>query len=594
MINAGAIGATSETAALVIAIGGVGLLAVRPNHARLIATGLAALTSIAVAALVWALLAGDFSLVYVAEATSRTASWPLRFASLWGAMNGSLLFWTWLASLATALVGWSVQGHARSTQVLLAIVAALLGISIFLANPFARLDIPAIDGGGLMPILDHPAMLYHPPLLYLGQVLALLPLAFSVTQGSWLIPARRAAGWSWSILTIGLATGALWAYAELGWGGYWAWDPVENGGFLPWLGLTLFLHLTTPLSRANDDTKPQQHRQAIALAGLVAVLTLVGVTLTRSGAATGSVHAFGQNPRVGWALLALIIAVAMCAAQATHSAKSQQPSTSLLSSGLRIHGLILGFSMIIVALGTLFPLLSDLVSNEPIIVNGRFFALFLGPAALITLGMLGVVHARDAHITRRLLAIIAALIALVVAALAGVREPFALLAAPLAVGSSVFLVRVTSMSAALLAHLGAVVLLSGFAGSTLGHHEIATLRPDQQRKIAGQTLRYDDIALKGEPGRQRVELTLTLGSSTAMNPEQLIDATRGFALAETDHHASLFQDVQVAIRQVHSDGQVILEVTTRPLLHWIWIGAALMAIGGWWSWARQKTEHVSN
>ena len=211
----------------------------------------------------------DYSLVYVADHASRDTTWPYRLAGLWGGMSGSLLLWTWMlagwALLASRTLRRRLPELAGGAQAVLAVEAAVfLGLLVTVARPFATLAVPAIDGGGLTPILRHPAMLYHPPLLYSGYVGLAVPTAVAVAAlltraaGDWLAVARRYMLASLVLLAVGLVAGAHWAYVELGWGGYWAWDPVENGALLPWLAGVAFLHsaLVARPPEADAPTSP--------------------------------------------------------------------------------------------------------------------------------------------------------------------------------------------------------------------------------------------------------------------------------------------------------------------------------------------------
>ena len=228
------------------------------------------LVTVGVGRLAWALVGQDYSLVYVADHASRDTTWPYRLAGLWGGMAGSLLLWTWMlagwALLASRSVRRRLPDLAGGTQAVLAVEAAVfLGLLVTVSRPFATLAIPAVDGGGLTPILRHPAMLYHPPLLYSGYVGLAVPAAMAVaalvsrTAGDWLAVARRYMVASLVLLAVGMTAGAHWAYVELGWGGYWAWDPVENGALLPWLAGIAFLH-SALIARHRSGARPTLRR----------------------------------------------------------------------------------------------------------------------------------------------------------------------------------------------------------------------------------------------------------------------------------------------------------------------------------------------
>jgi cytochrome c-type biogenesis protein CcmF len=282
--------------AALVAAGGLAL-AGRAAPARLLNRVGAAAAALAVAALGWALATGDFTMAYVAAVSDRSTSWPYRLAGVWGGMGGSLLLW----SALVAAWGWRrrPEGVERAAGAWLA-AAFLLAGAVF-ATPWHRLAAPAVDGIGATPILRHPAMLYHPPILYLGLTALAVPWAVVVgagfgPAGDWQPRVRRQLLLAVGVLTGGMVAGAHWAYVELGWGGYWAWDPVENTSLLPWLAALGALH-----ALAAGRRHGRRVVLAAAMTSAALLLAVLGTVLTRSGAAP-SVHAFGEDPAVGRAL----------------------------------------------------------------------------------------------------------------------------------------------------------------------------------------------------------------------------------------------------------------------------------------------------
>ncbi|MBW3627159.1 MAG: cytochrome c biogenesis protein CcsA, partial [Actinobacteria bacterium] len=564
--------------------------------------------------LAWALATGDYRLVYVAESTNRATSWPYRLAGLWGGMEGSLLFWSWLLSLAAVLGLRSLRRHRPDlldavAAVLTGLTGAFVAVGAVFADPFATLAVPAIDGGGLAPILEHPAMLYHPPLLYAGLVLLAVPFALAVVGSArrscdtaWLAVVRRFTGVAWVILTVGMVAGAHWAYAELGWGGYWAWDPVENAALLPWLGATALLHAVVA-----DEHAGRVGRATPALALATFVLAVGGAVLTRSGAAT-SVHAFAEARSVGRALAAVVVVVAVTAwvSWRRHRPAGGRRRLGLASRGAALVAnavLVVGLA-VVVAWGTFLPVVVDLVGGEPFVVSGRYFALLTAPLALGVLALVGLAPAlrwsgglvAGERATVRLALAAGAGVAVAAVAL-GLRQPFALAAAPLAAFSgTLVVVRLAGhlgpgrpwrwrAGGGSVAHLGVVVLLAGVAGSSAGSTQTLVLAPGAEVEAGAYRLRHEGVAVAPTSrGDQRVRLEVGLSRSgeriAVLHPEQVVFEGRGLVLAETALRSTPWEDVLVALRRVNDDGTAVLEVSVRPLVMWVWWGGLLVAAGG--------------
>jgi cytochrome c-type biogenesis protein CcmF len=363
----------------------------------------AVLLGVALVTLAWALLTGDYSLEYVARATSRSMSWPYRLGSLWSGMEGSLLLWCWLlaVSIAVGLQRLRRNGASLSGGVQVvggAMIGAATLLVLTLADPFAGLAFPALDGAGLTPILEHPALLYHPPILYLGQTLLAVPFAVTVAallQGrldsGWLAVARRFALVAWLALTAGMLAGAHWAYQELGWGGFWAWDPVENASLLPWLATTAFLHSALVVERRR---RLQAWTAGLALAAFA--LSLVGAYLTRSGA-TGSVHAFAEARAIGVAFLAAVAVVVVSGAFLLARRRRQlggpgwaPDAVATREAALLVNNAVLVAGLVVVTAGTLAPLVSKALGHNEFSVAPRFFAAFTALPALVALALAGI------------------------------------------------------------------------------------------------------------------------------------------------------------------------------------------------------------
>ena len=533
---------------------------------RTVAAGRAVLValgglSVALVVLGVALVRVDGSLAYVADHTSRATSWPYRLAGLWGGMEGSLLLWTWMAAAWAAAGGLVVRRRAPElTGVVHCVLGAYLvvfcGLLVLVSRPFDRLAIPAIDGGGLNPVLLHPAMLYHPPLLYAGAVGLLVPFALAVAgmvrrRGDWLPPAVRAASVSLVLLGGGLLAGAHWAYVELGWGGYWAWDPIENGGLLPWLAGVAFVHAAVVARRRGGPSGA-----AAGLAVLAFVLGLLGSFLTRSGASV-SVHAFAEAPAVGWVLGLVLAATTVAAVLLLFRRRTPAPPVAIVSGqgAVVANNVLLVGLAVVIGFGTVFPLLA----GDGVIVTGRYFALVAAPLAVALLALLGVgprLRWAGGVDGRRLRPAVAGLLA---AAVAGIwfveRRPLAVLMVGLAGAAAALTVaewRRRPRARWPIAHLGVAVLLAGVAGTTTGVHVAVPLGPGDEVEVRGWTLQLIDVVPVAAPDGGRAaqaNLLLRRGGQTVatLRPVALV-SDRGQRVSVAALRSTPLSDVQVALR----------------------------------------------
>ncbi|MBI4013217.1 MAG: cytochrome c biogenesis protein CcsA, partial [Candidatus Rokubacteria bacterium] len=296
---------------LALALAGWGILApllgARPGRPALFASARAAiagqfvLVTAAALSLIYALVTTDFSLAYVAMNTTRATPAYYRVTALWGALEGSLLLWEWLLVVFSGLLAWTYRDRHRELMpwvlgIFSAVSAFFLGVMAFASNPFARAVPVPLDGRGLNPLLEDTSMMTHPPLLYAGFVGFMVPYAFAMAalitgklDEPWIVTTRRWTVTAWLFLTLGNLFGAWWSYQVLGWGGYWAWDPVENASFMPWLPATAFLH----------SIQVQERRRMLKVWNLCLIiltfaLTIFGTFLTRSGILS-SIHAFSSG-----------------------------------------------------------------------------------------------------------------------------------------------------------------------------------------------------------------------------------------------------------------------------------------------------------
>jgi cytochrome c-type biogenesis protein CcmF len=640
------LGAVAAGVAAVLAIARRGTRAGEQVAVGLLGLAAAALVA-ATLTLMLALVQHDFTLVYVADTSRRAMSAPYRAAATWGGMEGSLLFWTALLATVSALALARFVRRARAASPLViavpaALTAAFAVIGAATANPFRTLQVPATDGSGLVPILEHPAMLYHPPLLYLGLVALVPPFALTLgalstgrLDAAWRQTCRRWMFVPWILLAVGMIGGANWAYVELGWGGYWAWDPIENTALLPWLAVTAFLHQSVR-ARGRDaaahqeglgaeglaeESEPRADLIGAALVLLAFVVAILGTLLTRSGAAS-SVHAFGQATAVGRALLALVTVLAVICVvvlarawrRARHSTPS--PAHSDLASWLTRDGLlrvqlvlVVGALTLILA-GTMSPILRSLLGGETTAVDGSYFATMTAPAVWCALLIMAIAPALGSPRSIEQILRVPALIGLAVAALvalAGWTSIVTLVSAALAglAGSAAVIEgarrwnqpsaadgpggRATGVTRVArlgphVAHLGFAVLLLGIAGSTAAESATVLLATGQTATVAGVDVRNDGVRVDDPDGDEpKVVVALDVrrgGSSRRLEPAITGYRLLGQRLAETALWSEPGGDVQVALRDARDDGRVLVEVHTRPLAPLVWWGGLLLVAGG--------------
>jgi cytochrome c biogenesis factor len=484
-----------------------------------------ALAAIAVAVLGWALATGDFTMAYVAAVSDRATSWPYRLAGLWGGMGGSLLLW----STAVAAWGWRRRLGAVERAAGAWLAAGFLLVGAVFATPWHVLAAPAIDGAGATPILRHPAMLHHPPLLYLGLTSLAMPWAAVVDAGvarragpMWAARLRRLLLLSLGLLTLGMVDGAHWAYVELGWGGYWAWDPVENTALLPWLAVLGALH-----GLAGDRRSGAGGWAPPALSGLAMTLAVLGTTLTRSGSAP-SVHAFGEDTAVGRALVVLTGAVAvvsvvavgrLLAGRAVYGVERVRSARGeAVALAAQPWGALAATAVVLV--GTVRPLVGD----DEVAVAGTFYSSLLAPVAAVAL------------------------------------------------------VLALRYRPGVVAHIGAAVLAVGFAGSAFASSASATLAPGESLRVAGwEVENLGATAVADDEVAAPVVLRRGGDEVARLEPSLVAYPERGVLLAETSLRSTPLTDVQVALRSADDEGRALLEVHVRPLVWCVWWGALVIA-----------------
>ena len=466
----------------------------------------------AIGRLGWAFLGSDLGFRYVAEHSRRSAPWWYRLAGVWGGMEGSLLLFAAILAGFAAIAAWRVADPRRAMLAGL-IGGAVVAISLGFAWPFERLDVPAVDGFGLTPILEHWAMTIHPPLLYVGLAATLPPFLGVAATRRWLLAALAA-------LTLAMSLGGWWSYAEQGWGGYWAWDPVENGSLAPWLAVLVAVHARTR-GRAWPARVPF-------------VVALGGAAISRSGAVP-SVHAFAEAGGIGFALG--VLAALLAALVVSDAVPVRRRSPSAITTGWPLLPVVLAAGALIeVTVLTIFPLIVGVFDDgrEPRIA-GTWFARLLAPGAVAVVGGLVALALRE----RR-------------------RLPW-----------SVWV-----------AHTGMVVLLVGILGSTFDRTSSATIDTGSTERIAGVDVRNLGVEIEpgARPGSEAVVATLELDGHR-VSPALVAHPDRGGVLPETALVSRPWRDLQVALVRADDAGRVLVELRVKSFVQPIWLGALLIVAG---------------
>ena len=587
-----------------------------------------ALVSVAAALLLSAFLGRDFSLVYVANYSSRDLPLLYTISAFWAGQEGSLLLWAWVLAFFAALVVWQNRRKHRELMpwvqvVLMANQAFILGMLVFLSDPFAQLPYTPADGQGLNPLLENHGMFFHPTTLYLGYVGFTVPFAFALAAlirgrlgDEWIRSTRRWTLVAWFFLTLGNLFGAQWAYVELGWGGYWGWDPVESASFMPWLVGTAYLH----------SVMVQQRRGMLKVWNLVLIivtyaLVLFGTFLTRSGILS-SVHTFGQSGLGPWFLgfIGLTLAVSLgLLIDRLPLLRSEHELDSFLSreSTFLFNNLILVGAAFATFWGTVFPLVSEAVRGVKITVGPPFFNQVNGPIFLALIVLMGICPliswrkaSRDNLIRNFLYPLAVALGFSLLLVLVGVRQVYALGAfgacAFVTATLAIEFVRATRARVRLhgehplralglaiwntkpryggyLVHLGVIMVAVGVAGSSLFQTVAeATLKPGESMSIQGYTLTYRGLADYPTATRRVVSATMDVTAAGqpagTLVPQKQFHRNHENPVSEVAIRTVLTEDLYVILAGWEGQ-QASFKVYVNPLIVWLWIGGAVMLIG---------------
>ncbi len=638
--------------ALAIAVYGMiaSILGARQRVPELVQSGrnaviaVAALAVVSSGCLLYLLLARNFQVDYVYQHVSTYLSVPYVISAFYAGQEGSLLLWLLFLAVAGAIAvshrrDWNEDLLPYVGAVVSGVAAFFLFLLVTFSSPFKLLPANPGQGIGLNPLLENPGMIYHPPTLFIGYAVYTIPFAYAIAA---LATGRVGSGWvrgirlwslfAWLFLGIGILLGAQWAYVELGWGGYWAWDPVENSSLIPWLVGTAFLH-----SVMVQERRGMFKRWNVLLATLTFALCVFATFVTRSGLIE-SVHAFQRSPLGYYFLAFLFIVLAVTVALGIwrrQELASKREMESFLSREFSLLVTVLGMVGIglAVLLGTLYPALAQALSGRDLSVGPAFYSRVftpLGAAVILIIAICPLLAWGRSSPQRVLRAMlwpgVMAIVFGVALALAGIRPLYAVLgfAACVFVFTSVLVefgrgwfarkrmtgesypvafVRLVNKNhrryGGYLVHLAIVILAAGVIGSSVYKTSTTiSMRPGESMQVQGYSLKYAEYAIQPTEAKQRFAVTLdvskgnrSLGRLTAeknfhWNIEQWV--------TEVAIRPGLVEDLYVILSGLETNGLATLEVQTHPMVTWLWIGGGLLFVGTLWAmWPRSEKKRAA-
>ena len=583
------------------------------------------LVGLAYAILTYGFVTQDFSVQYVAENSNSLLPMLYRYTAVWGSHEGSLLLWALVLSLWTAAV--ARFSHALPASVVARVLGVMgvvaigfLAFLIFTSNPFERLLPAVVEGRDLNPLLQDPGMIIHPPMLYFGYVGFAVPFAFAIAalldgqiDSRWLRWVRPWTNVAWAFLTFGIALGSWWAYYELGWGGWWFWDPVENASFMPWLAGAALLH-----SQAVTEKRGSFRGWTLLLAIATFSLSLLGTFLVRSGVLT-SVHAFASDPTRGLFILIFLgiiiggsmLLYALRAPSAFGDSAGDGDGAPFAASSretlLLANNLLLATACAMVLLGTLYPLLADALNLGKISVGPPYFALMflllMAPLALLL--PLGPVTRWQREQPSRPLAMLLPWAGLALGAgiaafflapqgqwkvAAGVMGAVWIAAGTLRFAWTRLSPRsgnrfTAEMLGMTLAHAGVAVFIVGALlteGLSLQRELAVTV--GERVELGGYSFRFDGVQHSVGPNYDADRGTVTVFDGdkqlTVMHPEKRTYASGGQVMTEAAIDGGITRDLYVALGEPLGGDAWAVRVHIKPFVRWIWAGALLMMLGG--------------
>ena len=611
----------------------------RRHNARLIESGIgafytvSALMTVASGVIIYVFVAGDYSIRYVQRYSDSVQPLFYRIASYWGGLDGSVMFWVFLLSLFGAVaVKVNRERHRELIPYVVAIISVVEMFFLFLMvihnNPFDTfLTESPVDGRGLNPLLQNFYMVIHPPMMYLGFVGATIPFAFGMAalitghlDDSWLRAVRRWTMFSWFFLSLGLTLGMIWAYEELGWGGYWGWDPVENAGLLPWFTATAFLH-----SVLVQERRGMLRVWNVTLVILTFLLTIFGTFMTRSGVVQ-SVHAFGEDRELALYFTLFMVSTLIFSFSwviyrlPLLKARHELDSWVSREAAFLANNWVLLFSALFVLFATMFPTITEAVSGERLTVGPPFFNRWMLPIGLILLFLTGVgpllawrkstvINLRDQF----LWPVVSAVVVSGVLVGLGVR----VWSSGLCFGLSAFVVGTltqefirganvrrgmtgTDLLTAMIGlvsrnkrryggyivHLGIVLMCLGFAGQGFSKDVQLLLKPGEEATVGDYKLHLDAIRVTDDGQKQMVTAHVTLSDTKGTALGQMHPAKWFYRKHEQEPttevaiRRAITEDLYIVMPAFEIEDQTAsVEVHINPLVNWVWMGFGVMAIG---------------
>ena len=592
-------------------------------------TATAVLVTLASAILLYLLLTRDFQVEYVYRYVSTYLPTIYVLSAFWAGQEGSLLLWLWLLTIFSALIArreesWSQELKPYALAVLAFCQAFFALLLVLASNPFATSVVIPAEGFGMNPLLENFWMIIHPPVVFVGYAAYTVPFAFAIAAlvtgklgEKWVRGIRRWNLFSWLFLGLGIILGAWWAYLELGWGGYWGWDPVENASLIPWLVGTAFLHSATMQERRGIFKVWN-----IALAVMTFVLCIFATFVTRSGIIQ-SVHAFGESV-IGYYFLAFLVIVLAVSFGLTFYRRrelaSEREMKSLLSreAGYLLNNLLFSGLALAIFIGTVFPTISEIVLGTQAALETSFFERVFTPLGLALVVLIGVCpllgwrQTASDRLLRRLLypGIVAVVLTVGIFSL-GVREVFALLSFAVCafVASSILweflrgtmsrhrstgegymlafrrlITKNRRRYGGYLVHLSIVIITMGVIGSSLYKIEYqVALAEGETVTVKDYTLEHEGFWVETTPGKHRFATPLGVYRDNkriaTLVPEKNFHWNVEQWVTEVAIRTSLKEDLYVILSSMAEDGSATFQILINPLVVWLWIGGGLLLVG---------------